>query len=392
MKLDEEKDKTKKATKIDEFRKLFTNALDHLAQVSGDPEYKIARYWASLEANQFQSKDKARQIWSESIMSINSPTRDQAKFWIEYINLEKMSLGGNNKHLRKLFSRALEQTKDWPEQVGENWILFEREAGDLESLEKAENHVNSRMKEIELQRTSSGQQERLKKRTNFKNKVTGFFNGNMYMNNLTLGNQATSCSGSTPNLSLCQNLVPLDKHITKNGTRLIALVAHNNMKPSMLRFVTKHVSFFKQVQIVTTGSTGLSLEKALNLKIAQKVASGPLGGDQQIGAMITQDEVAGAFFFVDPLTAHPHEADINALTRICEVHNCALATNPISGEALVHAFQTSLVHIALLEKVEIPHGHQQGLGRVGKTHLKKMSSVVAVYLDQQAAIVSSSKK
>ena len=50
------------------------------------------------------------------------------------------------------------------------------------------------------------------------------------------------------------------------------------------------------------------------------------------------------------------------------------------------------MHIALLEKVEIPHGHEQGLGRVEKTHLKKMSSVMAVYLDQQAAIVSSSKK
>ena len=106
MKLDEEKDKSKRATKINEFRKLFTNALDHLAQVSGDPEYKIARYWASLEANQFQSKDKARQIWSESIMSINSPARDQAKFWIEYINLEKMSLGGRRDRATQKFGRS----------------------------------------------------------------------------------------------------------------------------------------------------------------------------------------------------------------------------------------------------------------------------------------------
>ena len=193
-------------------------------------------------------------------------------------------------------------------------------------------------------------------------------------------------------LKKCQNLEEPFANQTKGTPRLIALVAHNNMKPSMLRFVIKHASFFKQVQIVTTGSTGAVLEKALNLKIAHKVASGPLGGDQQIGAMITQDEVAGAFFFVDPLTSHPHEADIHALTRICEVHNCALATNSISAEALVHAFQTSLVHIALLEKVEIAHGHEKGMGRMKNSHLKKMTSVMAMYLDQQASIVSSSKK
>ena len=150
----------------------------------------------------------------------------------------------------------------------------------------------------------------------------------------------------------------------------------------MLRFVTKHVAFFKQVNIITTGSTGSTLEKELNLKIAVKVASGPLGGDQEIGAKITQDEVAGAFFFVDPLSAHPHEADIQALTRICLVHDCALATNPISGEALVHAFQTSLVHIEKLEKADIKE----------KSPFNKRSSVMRMYLDKQALVINATKK
>ena len=135
-------------------------------------------------------------------------------------------------------------------------------------------------------------------------------------------------------------------------TKLIALVAHNNMKPAMMAFVAKHRNFFKNVCIVTTGSTGAALEKKLGLSIAVKVASGPLGGDQEIGGMITRDEVAAAFFFIDPLSSHPHEADIRALTRICDVHNCAAATNPSTGEALVHAFVTCPTASFLLDKAQ----------------------------------------
>ena len=133
-------------------------------------------------------------------------------------------------------------------------------------------------------------------------------------------------------------------------TKLVALVAHNQMKPAMMAFVAKHRDFFKTVRIVTTGSTGSALQKKLGLSIALKVSSGPLGGDQEIGAMVTRDEVSAAFFFVDPLSSHPHEADIRALTRICDVHNCAVATNPSTGEALVHAFLHSPEHTLSLHK------------------------------------------
>lgn len=133
-------------------------------------------------------------------------------------------------------------------------------------------------------------------------------------------------------------------------TKFVALVAHNHMKPSMMTFVAQHRDFFKTVQIVTTGSTGAALEKKLGLQIAHKVASGPLGGDQEVGGLISRDEVAAAFFFIDPLTSHPHECDIRALTRICEVHNVACATNPVTGAALVHAFQTSKPHTQMLHR------------------------------------------
>ena len=76
--------------------------------------------------------------------------------------------------------------------------------------------------------------------------------------------------------------------------------------------MAKHRGFFKTVQITTTGSTGGALEKKLGLRIGRKVASGPLGGDQEIGGFITKDECAAAFFFIDPLSAHPRAAGVPA--------------------------------------------------------------------------------
>ena len=127
------------------------------------------------------------------------------------------------------------------------------------------------------------------------------------------------------------------KYDTEVDGGLIGLVAHNKMKPTMTHFVESNINFFKNLHIVTTGSTGKSLENKLGLKVEHKVASGPLGGDQEIGALVTQGKVAGIFFFKDPLTAHQHAADIEALTRICDVHNVPYATNSSSGKALILA-------------------------------------------------------
>ena len=160
-------------------------------------------------------------------------------------------------------------------------------------------------------------------------------------------------------------------------TRLVALVAHNNMKPSMMNFVAKHIDFFKTVSIVTTGSTGSALEKKLGLTVACKVASGPLGGDQEIGGMITNDAVAASFFFIDPLSAHPHEADIRALTRICEVHNVPCATNPSSAKALVHSFTTNEEFRLTLSKYITANTE---------------SDVVAAYMENQKKIIEAVAK
>ena len=156
-------------------------------------------------------------------------------------------------------------------------------------------------------------------------------------------------------------------------TRLVALVAHNQTKPMMMKFVSKNLDFFKRVSILTTGSTGAALEKKLGLRIARKVASGPLGGDQEIGGMVTNGDVAAAFFFVDPLSPHPHDADIRALTRIFEVHNVLCATNLITGEALVYALKTGARFRQTLSKT-----------RVGR---RKESEVVESYKAQQQRVV-----
>lgn len=125
------------------------------------------------------------------------------------------------------------------------------------------------------------------------------------------------------------------------GKRFIALIAHNDMKPAMMTFVAKHIGFFRKQRLVTTGSAGRSLEMKLGLWIGRKVANGPIGGDQDIGGMISRGEVGAVFFFRDPLTAHPHTADASAFLRLCDVHDVATATSPASAEAMVHAFQTS---------------------------------------------------
>lgn len=160
--------------------------------------------------------------------------------------------------------------------------------------------------------------------------------------------EAIAVAMASVSAKLVSEVANFDEGDVRQDTKLVALVAHNNMKPSMLAFVAKHRDFFKTVQIVTTGNTGTALEKKLGLTIARKVASGPLGGDQEIGGMIATDDVAATFFFIDPLSCHPHEADIRALTRICEVHNTCCATNPNTGDALVHALTTNRFHIDLL--------------------------------------------
>lgn len=117
----------------------------------------------------------------------------------------------------------------------------------------------------------------------------------------------------------------------------IAIIAHDGMKAEMVQFLNKHKSILikESIKLVATGTTG---SKALNAGFkVKKMLSGPLGGDAQIAARVAEGKTKMVFFFKDPLASHPHEADINMLIRVCDVHNIPLATNAATAELLLQA-------------------------------------------------------
>jgi len=114
----------------------------------------------------------------------------------------------------------------------------------------------------------------------------------------------------------------------------IALIAHDKKKDALVAFAVEHQALLSRFPLVATGTTGLRLIEATGLPI-ERVQSGPLGGDQQIGGRVSEGRIRAVIFFRDPLTAQPHEPDVAALMRICDVHDVPLVTNPTSGEALV---------------------------------------------------------
>lgn len=120
----------------------------------------------------------------------------------------------------------------------------------------------------------------------------------------------------------------------------IALVAHDGKKADMVAFVMKRLDFFKRkdVELVATGTTGGMIENA-GLKV-QCLNSGPLGGDAEIGAMVTRGEMDAVIFFRDPLDKHPHDVDISMLMRLCDVHEVPLATNYKSAHILAKYFNS----------------------------------------------------
>ncbi|HHW73159.1 MAG TPA: methylglyoxal synthase [Firmicutes bacterium] len=114
----------------------------------------------------------------------------------------------------------------------------------------------------------------------------------------------------------------------------IALIAHDQKKKAMIAFVQRHIADLRGNELYATGTTGRLIQEATGLEV-QRVLSGPLGGDQQIGALVASGEVDAVIFLRDPLTAQPHEPDITALLRVCDVHNIPLATNEATAELVM---------------------------------------------------------
>lgn len=117
----------------------------------------------------------------------------------------------------------------------------------------------------------------------------------------------------------------------------VAVVAHDGRKQELLRFIAKHRDYFAARSLIATENTGKLVERELGLPVARRVLSGPMGGDQEIGALVSRGYVEAVFFYRDPLWAQPHQADVSALIRVCEVADVPLATNRATAELIVRS-------------------------------------------------------
>lgn len=118
----------------------------------------------------------------------------------------------------------------------------------------------------------------------------------------------------------------------------IAFIAHDRKKDEMVNFVTAYEHVFTPHLLYSTGTTGTRIMEQTSLSI-HRFMSGPLGGDQQIGAMVAENEMDLIIFLRDPLMAQPHEPDIIALLRLCDVQGIPVATNIATAEVLVKAVE-----------------------------------------------------
>jgi methylglyoxal synthase len=118
----------------------------------------------------------------------------------------------------------------------------------------------------------------------------------------------------------------------------IALIAHDKKKNDMINFTVAYTEILLEHTLFATGTTGSKINEATSLPI-NLLQSGPLGGDQQIGALIAENELDLVLFFRDPLTAQPHEPDVSALMRLCDVYQIPLATNLASAELFIKSLE-----------------------------------------------------
>ncbi len=119
------------------------------------------------------------------------------------------------------------------------------------------------------------------------------------------------------------------------NVKKLALVAHDMKKQEMVDFCKQHKAQLEEFSIFATGTTGKRILEACPELSVTPLKSGPLGGDQQIGAMIAEGEIHALIFLVDPLSPHPHDVDVKALTRLALVYNIPMACNLATAQMVI---------------------------------------------------------
>lgn len=120
----------------------------------------------------------------------------------------------------------------------------------------------------------------------------------------------------------------------------IALIAHDNRKLAMIKFVSQYRTCFEGHELFATGTTGRLITEHTGLHV-HAFLSGPMGGDQQIGSKVATREMEMVIFLRDPLASHPHEPDVSALLRLCDVHDIPVATNLGSARIFAEGLQAA---------------------------------------------------
>lgn len=153
----------------------------------------------------------------------------------------------------------------------------------------------------------------------------------------------------------------LHKKITIPAKKTIALVAHDHKKDDLLKWAHKHKDQLKNHTLLGTGNTARLIAERTGLDV-QPMISGPLGGDQQIGALISESKIDILVFFWDPLEAQPHDPDVKALFRISTLYNIALATCPTTANYLL----SSPLYDQSYEIEVVDNGHILNVGHGDK--------------------------
>ena len=141
-----------------------------------------------------------------------------------------------------------------------------------------------------------------------------------------------------------------NKKIPMEHDKKIALVAHDNKKRDLVEWAKYNRDLLSHHQVFATGTTGKILQKELGFKIV-RLKSGPLGGDQQIGAKIVDNKIDFLIFFWDPLEPQPHDVDVKALLRVAVVHNIPIACNRSTADFLLSSPLMHREYERLLDRV-----------------------------------------